>query len=77
MKKKIMKEVLSFRSEYFITAFVLTLCIVSLIYIGFDNIWNTGFNICLIISVPLSFFSIRIARRMLLKAYVGKVKENE
>ena len=77
MKKKILKEVLRFKSEYFITVLVIVLFILSIIYVGFDDVCNIGFNICLLIMIPLTFFSIRISRQMLYTVFIGKVKDNE
>lgn len=71
--KEILKEVLKFRFEYFITPLFITLFILSLIYIGFNNIWNIGFNICLMIQIPLVFIGLRIARKMLYLVLIGKV----
>lgn len=73
--KKILKEVLDFRSEYFITVITITLFILSLIYVGFNNIWNIGFNICLLLMIPCTFFGIRISRNILYEVWIGKRKK--
>ena len=77
MKKNFLKEVLKFRFEYFITVLVIVLFILSVIYVGFDEVCNIGFNICLFIMIPLTFYSIRLSRHMLYTVFIGKVKEHE
>lgn len=72
--KKILKEILNFRFEYFITPLFITLFILSVKYIGFNSVLSIGFNICLFIEIPLAFIGIRIARLMLYKVLIGKVK---
>lgn len=77
MKKKIIKGILSFRIEYFITPYFVVMLILSLKYVGFTNFRNIIFNILLIIEIPVCFFGLMFARRMLYKAYIGKEIEYE
>lgn len=75
LKKEILKEILDFKSEFFLTALMLTLFILSFIYVGFDNIWNIGFNICLFICIPATFIGIKTCREMLYEVWIGKRKD--
>lgn len=80
MKKfllKLLKNILLFKIEYFVTVLMVTLFILSLIYVGFNCTRDTIFNIMVFLAIPLVFFGLRIGRRMLYKIYFGGKNENK
>ena len=80
MKKlliKMLKDILLFKIEYFVSVLMITLFILSLIYVGFNCTRDTIFNIMVFLAIPLVFFGLRTGRRMLYKVYFGGKNENK
>lgn len=80
MKKlliKMLKDILLFKVEYFVSVLMIALFILSLIYVGFNCTRDTIFNIMVFLAIPLVFFGLRIGRRMLYKVYFGGKNENK
>ena len=80
MKKKLknlVKEILLFRSELFITPLFIVVFILSIKYVGFFCIRDIIFNIMLFFTIPASYFGIKLSRRMIYEVNFGKVKKNE
>ena len=75
--KKIIKEVLNFRSEYFITTLFITLFICSLKYVGLSDFRNIIFDVVLFITIPASFIAIRYTRRLLFEVWKEELKDED
>ena len=56
---KIEKE---FKFEYFVTVLFITVGVLGVKYVGFEDIYTSIFSILAIIQIPLSFIAARICR---------------
>ena len=71
MFERILKNVLLFKIEYFVTPLFIVLFILSLKYVGFYCVRDTIFNIMLFFTIPACFISFRLGRKMLYKVWFG------
>lgn len=74
MLKRILKNVLLFKIEYFVTPLFITLFVLSLKYVGFYCVRDTIFNIMMFFTIPACFISLRLTRKMLYKVWFGGKK---
>lgn len=75
--KKILREILLFRIEYFITPLFVELLVLSIKYAGFYDIRAILLDLVLFIQIPMCFLGFRTGRRMLYKVLIGKVSVND
>lgn len=75
--KKIIKEILNFRSEYFITVLFITLFILSLKVVGLSELKNVIFNFVLLLTIPFSFIGIRFSRRLIYEVWKEELKDED
>lgn len=72
--KNLLREILLFRIEYFVTPLFVVLFILSVKYVGFFCTRDIIFNIFVFFTIPACFIALRLTRKMLYIVYFGKVK---
>lgn len=75
--KKIIREILNFRSEYFITVLFITLFICSLNVVGLSDLKCILFNFMLLLTIPSSFIGVRYSRRLIYEVWKEELKDED
>lgn len=67
-----MKTLLKVKFEYLVPVLFITLFVMSIINVGFFKLSDILFNIFVFLSIPASYFAIRISRKSLLYVWYGE-----
>lgn len=64
-----MKDLLKVRFELFVAPLFITLFIISITKIGFFTLSDIIFNIFVLLSIPASYFGIKLSRKLIYEVW--------